>query len=314
MTVAKQPVPAADALKREIAALEDAPPSEALLSAAIEAERFVDAARVTDEYLESMRSRQLGRQRLEWPGMPAKTWPEYVAEELARLLGERDAARAAVVALVPAGCAIDEIYALCDRADAYDPPPRRSRVLSAGIEPEPSFRTVPAPVESPTRVAKLRILGAELTQEAIWKAARSLSDKIVAGELEWWGRDGSLTAKPSRIPGALALDPAVKIDWARAELRLEGAPKIYQVEVRVSESAKVERKEPGRPSREGEIVAAYDALVEVGEIDGRTSQGEATKRVRDRVAKATPQFGIEGLGDETIRLKIWEKHKQLKAG
>jgi hypothetical protein len=62
----------------------------------------------------------------------------------------------------------------------------------------------------------------------------------------------------------------------------------------------------GRPTQQGEIVAAYNALSARGEIDFKAPMVRVFEKIRDRISRnsGVPIPTLKGVGDEAIRRTI----------
>lgn len=62
----------------------------------------------------------------------------------------------------------------------------------------------------------------------------------------------------------------------------------------------------GRPTRQSEIIAAYKALAERGEIDFRAPMVRLFSKIRNRISRnsGVPTLTLKGVGDEAIRRTI----------
>ncbi|EKE67283.1 hypothetical protein P24_18676 [Oceanibaculum indicum P24] len=66
----------------------------------------------------------------------------------------------------------------------------------------------------------------------------------------------------------------------------------------------------GRPSRDSDILNAWNELVEEGKIDFSGTRANACKLVRERILKLFPDQGEAGLGDKALYRKLkplWDK-------
>lgn len=69
----------------------------------------------------------------------------------------------------------------------------------------------------------------------------------------------------------------------------------------------------GRPSRDSDILNAWNELVEEGKIDFSGTRANACRLVRERVLKLFPDQGDAGLGDKALYRKLkplWDKATQ----
>lgn len=69
----------------------------------------------------------------------------------------------------------------------------------------------------------------------------------------------------------------------------------------------------GRPSREHQILEAWNTLLANGEIDFKAHKIDAYRKVREEVMKRQPDQGETGLGNDALRKTLAERWDQSRA-